>query len=157
MPKINEGDRAPDFNLPTDGEGSFSLSALKGTPIVLFFYPKDDTPGCTKEAIGFTEHAAEFEKLGFKIAGMSPDPVKKHDKFRDKHDLKVTLISDEEKETLSAFGVWVEKSMYGRKYMGVERTTLLIGDDGIVKRAWHKVKVAGHVEDVLAAAKELTS
>ncbi|MEM9331220.1 MAG: peroxiredoxin [Pseudomonadota bacterium] len=157
MSKVTEGSVAPDFTLPTDGDGTFSLSDHKGSAIVLFFYPKDDTSGCTKEAISFTEHLPEFEKLGIKIAGMSPDPVKKHDKFRDKHDLKVTLISDEEKSVLSDYGVWVEKSMYGKKYMGVERTTLLIGKDGKVAHAWHKVKVPGHVEAVLEAAQTLES
>ncbi|MEM9279980.1 MAG: peroxiredoxin [Pseudomonadota bacterium] len=155
MSKITEGDLAPDFTLPTDGDGTFSMSEHKGMPLVLFFYPKDDTSGCTKEAIGFTETLPEFDKLGVKVAGMSPDPVKKHDKFRDKHGLKVTLISDEEKTALDAYGVWVEKSMYGKKYMGVERTTLLIDKDGKVANAWHKVKVPGHVEAVLEAAKAL--
>ena len=155
MAKIEEGAKAPDFSLPTDGEGMFSLTDYTGSPLVLFFYPKDDTSGCTKEAIEFTGALPEFEKLGVKVAGMSPDPVKKHDKFKDKHDLKVTLISDEEKKTLETYGVWVEKSMYGRKYMGVERTTLLINKEGVVEKAWHKVKVPGHVEAVLEAAKEL--
>jgi len=157
MSKITEGNLAPNFSLPTDGEGSFSLSENKGTNIVLFFYPKDDTSGCTKEAIGFSENLGAFEKLGFKIIGMSPDPVKKHDKFIAKHELTVELVSDEEKTALSDYGVWVEKSMYGKKYMGVERTTLIIGADGKVAKAWHKVKVPGHVEAVLEAAKELAS
>ena len=155
MTKITAGDIAPDFTLPTDGDGTFVLSNYSGNPVVLFFYPKDDTSGCTKEAIGFTELLPKFDKLGVVVAGMSPDPVKKHDKFRDKHDLKVTLISDEDKNVLSQYGVWVEKSMYGKKYMGVERTTLLIGSDGTVARAWHKVKVPGHVEEVLGAAKAI--
>lgn len=155
MAKITDGDKAPDFTLPTDGDGSFSLSAHAGKPVVLFFYPKDDTSGCTKEAIGFTELLPKFSKLGVTVAGMSPDPVKKHDKFRDKHGLKMPLISDEEKKVLSSYGVWVEKSMYGKKYMGVERTTLLIDGNGNVARAWHKVKVPGHVDEVFAAAKEL--
>ncbi|MEM7290614.1 MAG: peroxiredoxin [Pseudomonadota bacterium] len=155
MSKITEGDTAPDFTLPTDGDGEFTLSDQKGKPLVLFFYPKDDTPGCTKEAVGFTEMLGEFEALGVGVFGMSPDPVKKHDKFRDKHNLKVTLISDEETSALTAYGAWVEKSMYGKKYMGVERTTLLIGKDGKVARAWHKVKVPGHVDEVLEAARAL--
>jgi len=155
MTKVSTGDKAPDFTLPTDGGATFVLSAHSGTPIVLFFYPKDDTPGCTKEAIGFSEKLSEFDALDAKIVGMSPDPVKKHDKFINKHDLKITLISDEEKSALEAYGVWVEKSMYGRKYMGVERTTLLIAADGTVAKAWHKVKVPGHVEEVLDATKEL--
>jgi len=147
--RISEGDKAPAFDLPTDGEGTFNLPEdLKG-PVVLFFYPKDDTSGCTKEAIEFTQNLAEFEKLGVQVVGMSPDPVKKHDKFKAKHELAVTLVSDEDKSALEAYGVWVEKSMYGRKYMGVERTTLVIGTDGVVVKAWHKVKVPGHVEAVL--------
>ena len=155
MTKITEGEKAPDFNLPTDGGENFSLSAHGDKAVVLFFYPKDDTSGCTAEAIGFSEKLDEFQKLGCIVAGMSPDPVKKHEKFRAKHDLTVTLISDEEKTTLEEYGVWVEKSMYGRKYMGVERTTLLIGRNGLVEKAWHKVKVPGHVEEVLAAAKQM--
>lgn len=151
---ISDGDVAPQFNLPTDNGGSFDLSAIKGTPLVLFFYPKDDTSGCTLEAIEFTASLPAFKKLGVQIAGISPDPVKKHDKFKQKHDLTVTLISDEEKDTLEAYGVWVEKSMYGRKYMGVQRTTLFIGGEGKVIKAWHKVKVPGHVDEVLTFAKQ---
>lgn len=155
MTKITKDDPAPDFTLPTDGDGSFTLSAQDTRAVVLFFYPKDDTPGCTKESIGFTEKLDEFEKLGVIVAGVSPDPIKKHDKFKAKHELGVTLISDEEKTMLEDYGVWVEKSMYGRTYMGVERTTLLIGKDLKVAEAWHKVKVAGHVEEVLKAAQNL--
>ena len=155
MTKVSIGDKAPDFTLPTDGDGTFTLSEHKGGPIVLFFYPKDDTPGCTKEAIGFSEKLAEFDAVGAKVVGMSPDPVKKHDKFRDKHNLTTTLVSDEEKTTLEAYGVWVEKSMYGKKYMGVERTTLLVDASGTIAQAWHKVKVPGHVDEVLAATKAL--
>ncbi|MEM7214191.1 MAG: peroxiredoxin [Pseudomonadota bacterium] len=155
MTRITQGEKAPDFTLPTDSDGTFSLSALNGTPLVLFFYPKDDTSGCTKEAIGFTEALPEFEKIGFKVFGMSPDPVKKHDKFREKHGLGVTLISDEEKEALEAYGVWVEKSMYGKKYMGVERTTVLIDSEGKIAKIWRKVKVQGHVEDVLESARSI--
>ena len=151
---ISDGDPAPQFNLPTDGGGTFDLAQHSGSPLVLFFYPKDDTSGCTAEAIDFTAKLPEFEKLGVKIVGMSPDPVKKHDKFKQKHDLAVTLISDEEKTTLEAYGVWVEKSMYGRKYMGVQRTTLLIDGAGRVAKAWHKVKVPGHVDEVLAFTKQ---
>ena len=155
MSKVNEGDMAPDFTLPTDGDGSFTLSQNRGSPVILFFYPKDDTSGCTKEAIGFSEHLDEFKKLGCVVAGMSPDPVKKHDKFIAKHELTTTLISDEEKTTLDAYGVWIEKSMYGKKYMGVNRTTLIIDADGKVAKAWVKVKVPGHVDEVLATAQEL--
>ena len=155
MVKISAGDKAPEFALPTDGDDIFSLSNNLEHPLVLFFYPKDDTPGCTREAVEFTEKLPKFQELGVKVAGISPDPATKHGKFRNKHGLKVTLISDEEKSVLEAYGVWVEKSMYGRKYMGVERTTLLINTDGTVASAWHKVKVAGHVEEVLNTAKEL--
>lgn len=150
-----EGDKAPDFELPADGPEQVSLSDYEGTAVVLFFYPRDDTPGCTKEAIEFTQALPEFAKLGVEVIGMSPDPVKKHMKFRDKHELKMTLVSDEEKTALEAFGVWVEKNMYGKKYMGVERSTFLIGKNGTVLKAWRKVKVAGHVEDVLEAARAL--
>ena len=155
MSKVSEGEPAPDFTLPTDGGGNFTLSEKKGTPVILFFYPKDDTSGCTTEAIGFSENLDAFKKLGCIVAGMSPDPVKKHDKFIAKHELATTLISDEEKTTLDAYGVWIEKSMYGKKYMGVNRTTLIIDADGKVAKAWVKVKVPGHVDEVLATAQEL--
>ena len=155
MTKVTEGDKAPDFSLPTDTEGEFKLSEQLGNPLVLFFYPKDDTSGCTKEAIGFSTLLPEFNQLGVTVIGASPDPVKKHEQFRAKHELTAPLISDEEKTMLEDYGVWVEKSMYGRKYMGVERTTLLIDANGTVARAWHKVKVPGHVEEVLDAAREL--
>jgi peroxiredoxin Q/BCP len=120
-----------------------------------FFYPKDDTSGCTVEAIDFTQNLAEFEKAGAVVLGMSPDPVKKHDKFIAKHELGVILVSDEEKTTLDAYNVWKEKSMYGKKYMGVERSTFLIDDQGVVQKAWRKVKVPGHVDDVLKATQDL--
>ncbi|GIL00836.1 MAG: peroxiredoxin [Alphaproteobacteria bacterium] len=155
MTRPDEGDSAPDFTLPTDGGGTFSLSAQRGRPVVLFFYPKDDTSGCTAEAIDFTAAKDAFDRLGIAVAGMSPDPVRKHDRFRDKHGLGVTLISDEGKQTLEAYGVWTQKSMYGRKYMGVERSTFLIGADGRIARAWRKVSVPGHVDDVLEAARKL--
>ena len=151
----DSGDKAPDFDLPAAGMENVKLSALAGKPVVLFFYPKDDTSGCTAEAIDFTAALPDFEKLGVQVIGMSPDPVKKHHKFREKHGLETVLVSDEEKQALSAYGVWVEKSMYGRKYMGVERSTFLIGANGRIVKAWRKVKVPGHVADVLAAAKEL--
>ena len=153
MPEI--GDTAPDFTLATDGGGEFSLSAQKGNPVVVYFYPKDDTSGCTKQAIAFTESLGEFEKAGAKIIGISPDSVTKHDKFKAKHELAVTLGADEEKAILEAYGVWVEKSMYGRKYMGVERSTFLVDGDGKIAQMWRKVKVPGHAEKVLAAVKEL--
>jgi peroxiredoxin Q/BCP len=155
MTDLTAGAKAPDFKLPTDGGGTFQLSAHNGKPVVLFFYPKDNTSGCTAEAVAFSAAKAEFDRLGFVVAGMSPDPVKSHDKFRDKHSLSVTLISDELQSALSAYGVWKEKSMYGKKYMGVERSTFLIGSDGKIARVWRKVSVPGHVDEVLAAAREL--
>jgi len=153
--KPAEGEKAPDFTLPVDTGGTFTLSNHAGKGIVLFFYPKDDTSGCTKEAIEFTSALADFEKIGVEVIGMSPDPVKKHLKFREKHSLGMPLVADEEKSALEAYGVWVEKSMYGKKYMGVERSTFLIGQDGKVLKAWRKVKVPGHVEEVLDAARDL--
>ena len=153
-----EGDIAPDFNLPATGldEGAtLSLKDFSGKALVLFFYPKDDTSGCTKEAIGFTEAKQQFEALGVSLLGVSPDPVKKHIKFQDKHNLEVQLMADEEKTALEAYGVWVEKSMYGKKYMGVERSTFLIDGNGKILKVWRKVKVGGHVEAVLEAAREL--
>lgn len=152
---VQEGDKAPDFSLPMSNDGIFTLSAQKAKATVLFCYPKDDTSGCTKEAIGFSELKSEFDALDIIVVGISPDPVKKHDKFIAKHELTVPLISDEEKTALDAYGVWVEKSMYGKKYMGVERSTFLINASGKIIKAWRKVKVPGHVDDVLAAAKEL--
>jgi thioredoxin-dependent peroxiredoxin len=147
------GDIAPDFTLPADGGGSISLKSLKGRKVVLYFYPKDDTPGCTLEAKGFNDHKAAFAAAGAEIIGVSPDSVASHDKFKRKYGLSFALASDEGKAMLEAYGVWAEKSMYGKKYMGVERSTFLIGADGKVLHAWTKVKVPGHVEEVLAAAK----
>lgn len=155
MATIREGDPCPDFTLPDAEGGTVSLEALRGKPFVLYFYPKADTPGCTTQAIDFSALAGEFEKIGVPVLGVSPDPSKKHVKFRDKHDLSVRLLSDEEKHLLEAFGVWVEKSMYGRTYMGVERTTALVGEDGRVRRLWPKVSVAGHAAEVLDAARAL--
>ncbi|WP_026380079.1 peroxiredoxin [Afifella pfennigii] len=150
---LDVGDEAPDFTLPTDGGGSFSLSAQRGNPVVVYFYPKDDTSGCTKEAIAFSENAAAFKGADTRIVGISPDSTASHDKFKAKHGLAVTIASDEKKEVCEAYGVWVEKSMYGRKYMGVERSTFLIDRDGLIARIWRKVKVPGHAEDVLEAAR----
>lgn len=155
MSELSEGDVAPDFTLPGDAGTTIALSQFKGKPVVLFFYPKDDTSGCTAEAIAFTGLKPQFDEAGVELVGMSPDSVKKHDKFKAKHDLSVPLASDEEKTTLQAYGVWIEKSMYGRKYMGVDRSTFLIGKDGKIARIWRKVKVPGHAEEVLAAAKAL--
>ena len=152
---VEEGDIAPDFQLPTDDESTLKLSELRGTPVVLYFYPKDDTSGCTKEALGFTDHEKAFTKLGAKIVGVSPDTVAKHQKFKAKHGITITLAADTEKEVCERYGVWVEKSMYGRKYMGVERSTFLIDKDGRIAKAWRKVKVPGHVEAVLEALKEI--
>ncbi len=153
--KLNPGDKAPDFALPTDGGGKITLKSLKGKNVVLYFYPKDDTSGCTKEAIDFNGLKAKFAKAETEIIGVSPDSPTSHDKFKTKHKLGFTLGSDESKEMLEAYGVWVEKSMYGRKYMGVERTTFLIDSKGKIREIWRKVKVPGHAEAVLAAAKEL--
>ncbi len=153
---ISVGDTCPAFTLPDDRGEMVSLETIRGKPFVLYFYPKDDTSGCTREAVDFSALAKDFEAAGVAVFGVSPDPVKKHEKFRDKHELTVRLLSDEEKTLLSAFGVWVEKSMYGRKYMGVERTTALIGANGTVKRIWPKVKVPGHAEEVLQAARQIS-
>ncbi len=152
---LKEGDQAPDFDLPGAGGERLALSAFKGKKLALYFYPKDDTSGCTKEAIEFNGLKERFDKAGTVVLGMSPDSVKAHDKFRVKYELAIDLAADEEKSVLGAYGVWVEKSMYGRKYMGVERTTFLIGPDGRIARIWRKVKVPGHAEAVLAAAQEL--
>jgi peroxiredoxin Q/BCP len=152
---LQAGDAAPDFKLPRDGEGFLSLADFKSKKLVLYFYPKDDTSGCTAEAIAFNGLAGEFTAAGAAIVGASPDPVKAHDKFRKKYELTFPLVADESKQMLEAYGVWVEKSMYGRKYMGVERTTFLIGADGRIARIWRKVKVPGHAEEVLAAAQKL--
>lgn len=155
MEKLGIGDLAPDFNLPRDGGAEQSLSQLRGKPVVLYFYPKDDTSGCTLEAHDFTALKPEFDKIGVEIIGMSPDKAAKHDKFKQKHELNITLVSDEEKTTLMNYGVWVEKSMYGRKYMGVERTTFLIDKTGKIAEIWHKVKVPGHAQAVLQAASKI--
>jgi len=149
------GQAAPDFELPTDTGEPVSLGGLRGRKVVVFFYPKDDTSGCTNEAIGFTEARAGFDVAGAEIVGISPDSAKSHARFRQKHDLGVTLGADEDKTVAEAYGVWVEKSMYGRKYMGVERSTFLIGPDGRIARVWRKVSVPGHVDEVLAAARAL--
>ncbi len=142
------GDLAPDFTLAGD-RGEVTLSAFRGRPVVVYFYPKDDTSGCTREAIDFTALLPEFEKRGAVVVGVSPDGVKAHEKFRAKHALGVELASDPEKAVLEAWGVWVEKSMYGRKYMGVERATFLVAADGKIAAIWRKVKVPGHAEAVL--------
>jgi len=152
---VAEGDVAPGFELPRDGGGTVALDEFAGKPVVLYFYPKDDTSGCTKEAVNFSALASDFAAAGAKIIGVSPDPVKSHDKFKAKHDLTVTLASDEEKQAIQAYGVWGEKKMYGKTYMGVERSTFLIGKDGKIAKVWRKVKVPGHAEAVLEAVKAL--
>lgn len=152
---LTEGDKAPDFDLATDGGGRISLSALKGGVAVIFFYPKDDTSGCTKEAIAFTGLKGEFEAAGATIIGISPDSAASHDRFKAKHDLEVTLGADPDKTVLNDYGVWVEKSMYGRKYMGVERSTFVIDSDGNIAKVWRKVRVPGHAEKVLEAVKSI--
>ena len=148
---INEGDKAPALSV-TSSDGSTVDLSSPGQPLVLYFYPKDDTSGCTLEAQNFTQLAPEFKKAGVKVVGVSRDPMKKHEKFIAKYDLAVPLASDEDGKISDAFGTWVEKSMYGRKYMGMERATFLIGPDGKVLRAWRKVKVPGHAQEVLKAA-----
>ncbi|GAA0301644.1 peroxiredoxin [Rhodovulum strictum] len=152
---IDTGQTAPDFTLPQDGGPDITLSALRPAPVVLYFYPKDDTSGCTKEAIAFSGLMAEFEAAGARVFGISKDSVEKHGKFRCKHDLSVPLLSDDGTDVCERYGVWVEKSMYGKKYFGIERSTFLIDASGTVARAWHKVKVDGHADEVLAAVRAL--
>lgn len=149
------GTKAPAFTLPTDGGGKVRLSDFKGRHVVLYFYPKDDTPGCTTEAIDFSAHKAKFGRANTVVIGISKDSVARHDKFKAKHKLSVILASDEEGKVLERYGVWVEKKLYGRTYMGIQRTTFLIDAKGIIRRVWPKVKVKGHADDVLAAAKAL--
>jgi len=152
---IEIGQPAPDFSVPGDGGGAVSLSALKGKPVVLYFYPKDDTPGCTKEACGFRDAMPDFSKAKAEIIGVSKDSVRRHDSFKAKYDLNFALASDEDGAICEAYGVWVKKKNYGREYMGIERTTFLIDEAGIVREIWRKVRVDGHVEAVLEAAKGL--
>ncbi|SFP26790.1 thioredoxin-dependent thiol peroxidase [Tranquillimonas alkanivorans] len=150
---LDTGTAAPDFTLPRDGGGEVTLSELRGKPVVLYFYPRDDTSGCTKQAIAFTEQLDAFEAEGATILGVSKDPVAKHDKFRDKHGLRVALLSDEDSDVCERYGVWKEKSMYGTTFLGIERSTFLIDAEGNVARVWRKVKVPGHVDDVLDAVR----
>ncbi|HYH19936.1 MAG TPA: thioredoxin-dependent thiol peroxidase [Azospirillum sp.] len=152
---VDAGSPAPDFTMPTDGGGSVTLSALKGKPVVLYFYPKDDTSGCTAQACGFRDQLPDFTGVDAVVIGVSKDPVASHDKFKTKYELPFTLASDKETGVAEQYGVWVEKSMYGRKYMGMERATFLIDKDGVVRKVWRKVKVPGHVADVLKAVKAL--
>jgi peroxiredoxin Q/BCP len=153
--ELVEGDPAPDFELPTDGGGRTHLKDLKGKPVVIYFYPKDDTSGCTAEAIAFNGLRAKFAAAGATIIGVSPDSAASHDKFKHKHDLKIALAADPERSAIAAYGVWKEKSMYGRKYFGVERSTFLIDRNGRIAKVWRKVKVPGHADEVLAATKAL--
>lgn len=152
---IEEGQKASEVTLQLPDESETKLSAYRGSPLILYFYPKDDTPGCTKEAIAFTDLAGEFAKAGAKVVGVSKDPPAKHLKFSTKHDLKVDLATDADGSVTEAFGVWVEKNMYGRKYMGIQRATFLIDGDGTVRKVWPKVKVAGHAEAVLQEVQAL--
>lgn len=149
------GDKAPDFKLATDDGGQVSRASLKGQPYVLYFYPKDDTSGCTREALDFTAAARKFEAAGVFVLGVSKDSLESHEKFRRKHKLKLALGSDPDVTAAQAWGVWGEKTLYGRKYMGIERATFLVDAKGVIRAAWRKVKVPGHVETVLAAAKQL--
>ena len=155
MIEITEGQPAPAFDMPTDGGANISLDALKGRTVVLYFYRKADTPGCTNEGKDFTALAAEFAGLGAVVIGVSKDPVKKLDRFKAKYDLNIQLASDETAGVTEAYGLWVEKSMYGKTYMGIERATVLIDGEGIVRRIWSKVSVKGHAAEVLDAVKAL--
>lgn len=150
---VDVGDTAPDFDLPTDGGGSLKLSSLRGKKVVLYFYPKDSTPGCTTEAEGFRDTLGEFAKTETEIVGVSKDSVKRHDNFKAKYDLPFPLISDTDGAACEAYGVWVEKMNCGRKYMGIERSTFLIDENGKIARAWRKVRVKGHVDAVLEATR----
>jgi peroxiredoxin Q/BCP len=153
--ELKAGDKAPNFTLPTDAGGKISLSQLKGKSVVLYFYPKDDTSGCTAEAIAFSKDSKGFKAKGAVVVGVSKDSPASHDKFKAKHGLSVILAADEEIKTAEAYGVWVEKSMYGRRYMGMERATFLIDGGGTIRRIWRKVKVPGHSAEVLAAVEAL--
>ncbi|MEM9013899.1 MAG: thioredoxin-dependent thiol peroxidase [Pseudomonadota bacterium] len=149
------GEKAPDLPLMMEDGSTLALKDLKGKKVVLYFYPKDDTPGCTKEAIAFSADIGKFKRAGAVVIGVSRDKVTKHQKFIDKYDLKVRLASDEDGEVCEAFGVWVEKSMYGKKYMGIERSTFLVDEKGVIRECWRKVKVPGHAEAVLEAVKAI--
>jgi thioredoxin-dependent peroxiredoxin len=152
---LRPGGKAPDFDLPTDGSGRVSLKALRGQAVVVYFYPRDDTPGCTKEACGFNEALPDFSKVNATIVGISKDKEASHARFRDKYGLKFKLAADVDTQAAQAYGVWIEKSLYGRQYMGMDRATFLIDKTGVVRRVWRSVKVPGHVDEVLAAAKAL--
>lgn len=151
---LDVGAKAPDFTMPKDGEGTLSLSKLKGKKVVLYFYPKDSTPGCTKQGETFRDHYGDFKSHNTEIIGVSKDSIKSHDKFKDKYNFPFPLASDQDTDVCEQYGVWVEKSMYGRKYMGIERSTFLINEEGNIEKVWRKVKVPGHVEDVLTTVKQ---
>lgn len=151
--ELKTGDAAPFFSLPANGDRTVSLADYAKRKLVIYFYPKDNTPGCTTEAIDFTAAVKDFDKANTDIVGVSADSVKKHDNFIEKHNLGITLLSDEQQDMLNAYGVWVEKSMYGRNFMGIERATFLVGTDGKIEQIWRKVKVKGHVDAVLEAAR----
>ncbi len=153
MTTLTEGSKAPEIDLPTDNGGHFRLSDMKGEKVLVYFYPKDDTSGCTAESCSFSENIKSFEKLGVAIVGISKCSVKKHDKFKAKYDLQFPLASDENSDVCERYGVWAQKSMYGRKYMGIERTTFLIDEAGKIQKIWSKVKVDGHTEEILAELK----
>jgi peroxiredoxin Q/BCP len=152
---VEAGDKAPDFTLPADGGGTVSLKALRGKPVVLYFYPKDDTSGCTAEACAFRDSLPDFSKVKAEVIGISRDSVASHDKFKKKYQLPFPLASDQDGKVCQDYGIWVEKSMYGRKYRGIERSTFLIDGKGVVRKVWHKVKVPGHAEEVLEAARAI--
>lgn len=152
---LSEGDKAPPFALPADGGAQVSLASFAGKNVVLYFYPKDDTPGCTVESKDFATHTPDFERCNTVVLGLSKDSVKSHDKFKEKYCLPFTLLSDETGSACEAYGTWVEKSMYGKSYMGIERSTFLIDGSGAIRKIWRKVKVDGHVKEVLEAAKKL--
>ncbi|HWK68343.1 MAG TPA: peroxiredoxin [Rhizobiaceae bacterium] len=157
MTELVIGDKAPDFKLPQDGGDSVKLADFRGRALVLYFYPQDDTQTCTQEAIEFSRMRPEFDKAGAAILGVSPDSVGKHDKFKAKHKLTIGLGADQERSAIDAYGVWAEKTMFGRKYMGVVRSTFLIAPDGTIARIWRKVRLRGHVEEVLAAVRSLSA
>ena len=153
---VKEGQKAPDFSAATDGGKKLKLSDLRGKPVVLYFYPKDDTTGCTAEACAFRDRLPDFSKLKTQVIGVSKDTVAKHDKFKAKYELTFPLVSDEDGKICEKYGTWVEKSLYGRKYMGIDRSTFLIDGQGVVRRVWRKVKVPGHVQEVLKAVQDLS-
>ena len=152
---VEEGEKAPDFSLPADGGGKVKLKEQRGSPVVLYFYPRDDTPGCTREACAFRDRQKELKKLGAKVFGISTDDVASHDKFRDKFELNFPLLADTEHAVAERYGAWREKNMYGKKSMGVQRSTFLIDADGVVRKVWKKVSVDGHDEQVLEALREI--